>query len=318
MSKREMERRFRQPDLESLADLLDPPHPLDHVGGRGPVIVMGVGLEPGRQNARIEGPADHDANPPGEAERQEARKRVLLEQRIPAREHEHVEIALAGEGLGGLALVDPRADRLDGAGGAKFIERAIAALHELAEMSLDGFVVSVRGQIDVVREDDVDRIKTEALEREFERTHDAVVGIVEALSARRRFEESVRARALVRFADVEETANLGGDEEGVARPRPKEAVEAAFGQPEPIERRGVVIPAARRPDGLQHEPGFLLGDRAVQIPERGAAKSKLGKLELGPASRNELSSSHATPIAIRRHRAAPSLNRHDAPSTAIP
>ena len=88
-----------------------------------------------------------------------------------------------------------------------------------ARCAVDRVLVAVRGQIDVVGEHDVDRIEAEALERELERAHHAVVGIVEALAARRRLEEGVRTRALVRLAELEQAADLGGDQEGVARLR---------------------------------------------------------------------------------------------------
>ena len=113
MPERKAQRRLRQPDLERLADLLDPPHALLHVVGRGAVVVVRVGLQPGRQNARVERAADDDADPLLLAERQKARQRLLLEQRVAAREHEHVEVAGAREGLGRLPFVDAGADRLD-------------------------------------------------------------------------------------------------------------------------------------------------------------------------------------------------------------
>ena len=57
----------------------------------------------------------------------------------------------------------------------------------------------------------------------------------------------------------------------------QKSVEAGLGQPEAVERRGVEVAAAGRPHRVEHQPGFLLGHRPIEVAERRAAESELGE-----------------------------------------
>ena len=154
-------------------------------------------------------------------------------------------------------------------------------------------------------EHDVDGVEAEALERKFERPHHAVVGVIEALAARRRFEECALQRALLRLADVEQPADLGRDQIGIARLRTQEAVQSRFRKSEPVERRGVEIAAAGGPYGLERQPRLLLGHRPIEVAERPAAEPEFGEAQLRAAAGHELPDARASPIR-GRHRERPS------------
>ena len=126
-------------------------------------------------------------------------------------------------------------------------------------------------------EHDVDSVEAEALERKFERPHHAVVGVVEALAARRRFEEGALQRALLRLAEIEQPADLGRDQIGIARLRAQEAVQPRLRKSEAVERRGVEIAAARGPYGFERQPRLLLGHRPIEVAERTAPEPEFGE-----------------------------------------
>lgn len=62
MTERKSERRFRQPDLETLADVLDSADPFLHLVRRPPIVIVGVGLDSRRQYAGVERAADDNGD----------------------------------------------------------------------------------------------------------------------------------------------------------------------------------------------------------------------------------------------------------------
>src|SRR6516164_3530067 len=164
MTERKTQSRLRQLDLEALAHLLDPAHPILHVLRRRAVVVVGIGLDSRRKNAGIERTADHDANTPFQAKRQETRQRFLFEKRVAPGEEKEVEIASASEDLGEFPLIDPPPDRLDRARRAQLFERPISARHEFLDARLRGFLAAVGVSVDIMGVDDIDMVEAESLE----------------------------------------------------------------------------------------------------------------------------------------------------------
>ena len=119
VSERELQRRRRERDAMAAADGVDPAHPLEHLGRRCPVVVGRALARPGGEDARVERPADQDADLLLDAERQQLVERALLQQRVAAGEQDAVEVGVAGEAQAGLDLVDADPDRLDHAGPAQ-------------------------------------------------------------------------------------------------------------------------------------------------------------------------------------------------------
>lgn len=70
--------------------------------------------------------------------------------------------------------------------------------------------------VDVMAERDIDAVKPQAFEREVQRAHDAVVGIVVAHLPRRDLEELADAVAQLRRTALQDPADLGRQHEVVA------------------------------------------------------------------------------------------------------
>ena len=80
------------------------------------VEVGGAGSRAGGENARVERRRHQHADAASRAFRQERVERRVVEQRVAAREHEAVEVAVRGEALEDAPVVDADTDRLDRAG----------------------------------------------------------------------------------------------------------------------------------------------------------------------------------------------------------
>ena len=161
--------------------MLDSANPFPDLFRSPPIVIVRVSLDAGRQYAGVERAADHDSDILFLAQRQKARERFLFEKGVAARQQEDVKVPGAGQFLGDIPFVDPRSNRLDRSGSAQVVERAIAAVHEFLDPRVGSLSAPVGEDVDVVAEHDVHMIETEALKREFEGTHHAVVGIIEPL-----------------------------------------------------------------------------------------------------------------------------------------
>src|SRR4051812_20705398 len=113
MRERELDRRVRKRDTVPATDLVNAAHALEDLRRCGLVIVACPWHRPGRQNARVENPAEENrygflfGNPEEDVEGGLIEKRVA-----PGQEHA-VEIAGSGEAGAGLRLVDADPDSLD-------------------------------------------------------------------------------------------------------------------------------------------------------------------------------------------------------------
>jgi hypothetical protein len=174
----------------------------------------------------------------------------------------------------------------------------VAARHQLVDPGVHGLARALVRHVDVVHEQDIDPVHAEAFERVFDRAHHAVVGIIVDLAAVRYLEPLALSAAALRRAGLEDPPDLRRERVGVARLAPQEAVEARLGQPEPVERRGVVVADARLPRGIEDRVRLRVGNRAVEVAERRGAEAQFRERE--PA----VSQAVPVPCALS-HRAPP-------------
>ena len=232
LAERELQGSRRQRHAVRRSHLLDPRGPLHQLRRRLGVEEGGAGLGAGRQDAGIEGCRQHDADPPLAAERQEPVVCRVVEQRVAAGQHEEVEITRLGEADAPLGVVDADAEGANGAALAQLQKRLVATLHHRPEALLDGVPGPARR--DVVDVEDVDPLDPEPAERVLEAAHDAVIAVVEDRRERQRRPRLVTPRP-------QQSADLGGQDEGVARPADQRLAHAVLGEPGAIERRHVEI-----------------------------------------------------------------------------
>ena len=142
--------------------------------------------------------------------------------------------------------------------------------------------------VDVMTIDDVDAVEPQPLERELERAHHAVVTVIEAFPTRRRLEEPGLKRAFLGPAELQQPTDLGRDHKGVARLGAQESVQPRLGEPEAVDRRGVVVAAADRPGGVEGRARLLLRHRPVEVAERPSAEAEFGELQHRAGARRKI------------------------------
>ena len=206
-------------------------------------------------------------------------ERFLFEQRVAPGEEEDVEVAGAGEAFAGLPFVHAGADRRDGALRAHLMQRLVAAVHEAAEIAVEDLLALVRGEIEIVAEEDVDAVDAEAFEGMLDGAHHAVIAVVVDLSPRRRVEEFADARAFLGRGRRQQTADLRRQDIGVPRPAAQEMVDPGFGQAEPVERRRVVEARAGIPGCAERRLCDVFREGAVEIAEGRGAHPERGERE---------------------------------------
>src|SRR5207249_10644991 len=84
--------------------------------------------------------------------------------------------------------------------------------------------------VDIMDEEDLDRIEAQPLQGEFERAHDAVISVIIDFAARGDIEELADAETLRRLADLEQPADLGRNHILASGLAAQEMVEAGFGK----------------------------------------------------------------------------------------
>ena len=126
MGQRELDRGGAQRDSATLAGLGQPPGAIEDLGAGRAVVEVGTGSRVG-QDPAVHHAADEHRDPALDAQRQELRKRVLVEQRVPTGDEERVHLGLPGEPDEHRRLLDPDADRPDDALLAQPMQRRIGA-----------------------------------------------------------------------------------------------------------------------------------------------------------------------------------------------
>ena len=162
-----------------------------------------------------------------------------------------------------IALIAPLSRRFD--------QRLVAAFHEFADARVGGVLAAMGENVDVMGVDDVDVIEAEPLERELERAHHAVIGIVEHLAARRRFEKRLRRAISPPAGTIAAGGRSWSNQIGVARLGAQETIEPGLGETEAVKRRGIVIassPRSRTRRASRALPSRSADDRGCRAARR--------------------------------------------------
>ena len=261
--KRELERSRRERHAVPGADGLEPRRFLEQLARRGPVVEG----RPAGEEAAVEDAARDHGDPALRAEREQFGQRGLVEQRVPARDEEAVEVGLAREPEQHLGLVHACAHRSDHALAAQPVERGVGAR--------DGVLVVVVRVVDV---QDVDAVETEPLEALLDRAEHPVVAEVEDRIQGRDASPDRLARLGGRVR-AQQAPDLRREHEVVARPPGEDTAEALLRQAEAVEGRGVEEADAPLPGQLDRRVRGLVADRLEQPAERCGAQPRARELD---------------------------------------
>ncbi|BDZ54083.1 hypothetical protein GCM10025870_11560 [Agromyces marinus] len=219
------ERGLGQGDAELVAHIGERVDALEDRRRRGCVVVGGIRCRPrpGEQAGVVDRGRD-DADAALERGGEQVVERALFEERVPAGEHDDVDVVAADELGGHRGLVHPGPDRTDDALLAQFDERR------------DGLGVRLLAVVvGVVQVGDVDPVEPEALEARVDRAADAVAAEVPLATQRRRHREALVVHgALGVSAGHEESPDLRREHVLVAGTLAQRLAEAAFAEPEPV------------------------------------------------------------------------------------
>ena len=100
------------------------------------------------------------------------------------------------------------------------------------------------------------------------------------------------AVALIGRAGAQVATDFGGNHIGIARFVAQEMVQPGFRQAKAIKRSGVEIAHARIPGAGQHGLGVGLGNRAVEVADRGRAEAQFGEVQPAIAQAIPMSDPH--------------------------
>ena len=263
MAERELNRRRLERHAEPCAEVAQPAGAVEDVGRRGRIVVRGARGE----DAAVEDAAGDHGDAPIEAERQQLVGAARVEQRVPPREEEAVEVAGAGEPAERRGVVHADADRTHRAFGPQALERTVRAVDRLG-------VVVVR----IVDENDVDAVEAQPVEALLEGTQRALVAEVEHRERRGTREGSLRRPGR------QEPPHLRREHELVGRD--------LLGEPGSVERRGVEQLQACVESTADDGVCRLVRDGFEQAAERRGAEAEAGCFEAGPPERDPVPRVH--------------------------
>ena len=237
------------------------PGALEHVRGCGRVVVgaVRVGID---EHARVEhAPEDH-ADATRLAPLQQSGS-AAVEQRVAAGEQHAVEIDALDEPPEHLVLVHARADRPNDALVAQLQERRKRVRERVALV-----------QVGVVHERDVDVVGAEADQALLERSQHRVARVVEVrIDLADVAEDRLGA---VGAGRIEHPSDLGREHVLVARSPTQRVPEAPFRGTVPVQRRGVEVPDAARPRGVDRRVRVLVADAREHVADRRGAEAEAG------------------------------------------
>ena len=262
------------------ADRGDPAGAVENLGRRIGVEELGPLLRTGREDARVEGSGGDDRDTARRASREEPVETALVEEGVAAGEHEDVEVTRLGKAGEHRGIVHADADRADEAGVAKPGERAVAALHHLAEARLDGIAMPVA--VDVVDVEDVDAVGAETLEAVLDRAEHPVPRIVVDRLEGERVAEHARRRAAPHRP--QHPSDLRRDHRAVPDTA-KAGTEPVLGEAVAIEGCRIEIGDPRREGSRHGRVGHILLDDVIEPAERAAAETEDRHLDLRPTKR---------------------------------
>ena len=156
-----------------------------------------------------------------------------------------------------LAMLRPGANSLDRAGIAQFHKRPPAARDQLMHVGLCAGLAAVAPDVEVVDEEQVDRVHAKPLEAVLERSHDPVVAVVEGRLEREPAEPLVADRHRLQ-RPAEHAANLARQDEVLARSSVHGAADAVFREAPPVPGGRVEIAHAAGPGGVENAGSGLV------------------------------------------------------------
>src|SRR4051794_22872634 len=240
------------------------------------------------EDAAVHDADGNDSDALVNAQGQKLVERFLIEERVPAREHEDVHVGLAGKPREHRGLVHPGADRADRALSAHLLERRIRT----GQRSFPMFI----GGVDVY---DVDPVEARSLEALLERPTDAAAAVVEHETKRWRADVvgvvtsahalpiNVRAlRDLV--ARHEQTADLRREREFGTRLSAKGEAHPPLAVAVAIEGCGVEVADADFPRVFDDSNGIFVTHRSIQAADRSSTKAQAGHAYVRTAEANAL------------------------------
>ena len=131
-------------------------------------------------------------------------------------------------------------------------------------------------------QENVDAIDSEPLQAVLERSHHAVVAVVEhGLKL-----ETAEPLILDRVGSerpAQHPADLGRYDEVGARPAVERTPERVFGEPAPVPGGGVEVADAAVPGGFDQPRGFIVAHSLEKLAERRRAEAELGHHHVRPA-----------------------------------
>ncbi len=276
-----MHRRLGERDLMAAAHRFDAPDLVQDLGRRRGVVVARLGHRAGRQDARVEHAAEHDADAFFLRQREKFLERRLLEQRIASGAQHDVEVAGAGIAGQPAGVVEPDADAADHFLGAQLVERDVGAGHRLLEARLAG--VAVGPAVGVVNQQQIEAVEPEPDQRLLDRAPHAVIGVVVDAAMRESADEARLAHA--RLPRLHAPPDLGRQHEFFARNPAERSADAMLGQAVAVMRRGVEQRHARLEGGAHRADRRRVVEHAVDVAQRRAAESQRRHLDAGAAER---------------------------------
>src|SRR5271166_1608888 len=297
---RKLEGGGRQRHAVAGADPLDFSHPLENRGTGRLVIVHRARNGAGRENSRIVAAADDDSDAAFGAARENAVEHVLLEQGVPHRQQEEIDVEEIEEARNRFLDIQSGADPLDRAGIAQFLERPPPAGGELAEIGVNVGRTSVAPGVKIVDQQEIDAVDAEALQAVLERAHDPVVAVVEHRLELQSPGPLILDRA--RFQrPAQHAADLGRDDELGAGLAIKRSADAVLRQPAPVPGGSVDIAYALVPRSPNNRRRFVIFDHLEEVAERRGSEPEFGHADVRPAelARFQGREAHAAHVSRR-------------------
>jgi len=183
-------------------------------------------------------------------------------------------------------FVDAEAEGGDRARGFEFLQRLHAGIEKL--LLVDRILRrAMRVDADIVHIENVDAVEAEACIAEFDRAHDAVIGIVVIGVEGERIDIAVIGHGAGRHRP-QQPADLGGKHVAAIRLVAQEIADPPFGETQPIPGRDVEIADAAIPGRLQRVHRLLARAGTVETAESCRAEADFGHLQLGLADLSRL------------------------------
>jgi hypothetical protein len=282
------ERRRGHRDLVPGADLGDMPDPGQDLQRRGRVAVpVAAG-----QDAAVEHAGRQHPHTAPQAEREQGRSGGLVQQGVPARDHDAVQVGSGDQPGERAGVVHAGADRAHHALVPQLGQGRVRLVHRLRQVV-----------VGVMDEREVDPVEAQPGQALLDRSPHPVPAVVAYPAERRRPVEAVGTLDRAGRGH-QQPAHLGRDGELVPWPAGQEVADPPLGQPHPVVRSGVDRPDAGVPGRGEGGTGEFLADRLVQPadgraaedePRHGGAGTQLR--HAGPAG-NEYSASDSGRISV--------------------